>query len=303
MAGRTIFPLILAAAGLALAAPVPAAAEDPPFVGWSALLPGLVVPFEPSSEDDCQAGRTRCVDQVIREMQRRFAPLARGCDHDTIFALSYLLTTQEYRRTIEDATSFDDTPFVNHEDAVFARYYFEAYDAWHGGRAAEVPGAWRIAFDAADRRSVSASGDLLLGINAHVMRDLPFVLAGIGLVKPDGGTRKTDHDRVNAFLNRVTLPLREAIVRRFDPAFDDTDVPTELDATTMFQAVAAWRELAWRNAERLASAGSLAERARVAEEIERAATTQAVLLRTALAYGPLQGSGARDAFCASNIGR
>jgi hypothetical protein len=303
MAGRTILPLILAAAGLALTAPVSAAAEDPPFAGWSALLPGLVVPFEPSSEDDCRAGRTRCVDQVIRDMQRRFAPLARRCDHDAIFALSYLLTTQEYRRTIDDRTFFEDTRFVNHEDAVFARYYFEAYDAWHDGRRTLAPGAWRIAFGEAESRSQTASGNLLLGINAHVMRDLPFVLADIGLVKPDGGTRKTDHDRVNVFLNRVTLPLREAIVRRFDPAYDDTDVPTALDDTTMFQTIAAWRELAWRNAERLTSARSPAERARVAGEIERAATTQAVLLRTALAYPPLQGSGARDAFCASNGGQ
>lgn len=298
-----MLPLVLAAAALALAAPVPAAAEDPPFVGWSALLSGLVTPLQPSSEDDCKAGRTPCVEKVIREMERRFAPVAQSCDHDAIFALSYLITTREYRRTIEDPSFFEDTRFVNHEDAVFARYYFEAYDAWHGGRRALVPDAWRIAFDAADRRSLSASGDLLLGINAHVMRDLPFVLAGLGLTKPGGGTRKTDHDRVNVFLNRVTLPLREAIVGRFDSTYDDTDVPTGLDDTTVFQAVTAWRELAWRNAERLVMARSPAARARVAGEIERAAATQAALLRTATAYPPLQDARVRAAFCAANGSR
>ena len=45
-----------------------ARAEDPPYVGWSALLPGMTMEFEPSSENDCTAGRTRCVDAVIREM-------------------------------------------------------------------------------------------------------------------------------------------------------------------------------------------------------------------------------------------
>ena len=53
-----------------------------------------------------------------------------------------------------------------------------------------VPRAWAIAFGAADERAMSAAGNLALGINAHVQRDLPFVLAAIGLVKPDGSSRK-----------------------------------------------------------------------------------------------------------------
>ena len=91
------------------------------------------------------------MDAVIREMQRRFDPLAESCDHASIFALAYLRTTEEYRRTIEDPTFFEDTPFVNHEDAVFARFYFDAYDAWRGGRTTDVPPAWAIAFRAAAR--------------------------------------------------------------------------------------------------------------------------------------------------------
>ena len=141
-------------------------------MGWTALLPGLTTEYEPSSENDCAAGRTRCVDAVIREMQRRFDPLARACDHDAIFSLTYLRTTEEYRRTIEDPAFFEDTRFVNHEDAVFARYYFQAYDNWSAGRRSAVPRAWAIAFAAADARAVSAAGNIALGINAHVQRDL-----------------------------------------------------------------------------------------------------------------------------------
>src|SRR5215217_5599741 len=126
-----------------------ARADDPAYLSWSALLPGLTTEFVPTSENDCTAGRTRCVDAVIREMRRRFDPLAASCDHDSIFALSYLSTTEEYRRTIDDPTFFDDTPFVNHEDAVFAKLYFDSYDAWHSGRLQDVPRAWAIAFQAA----------------------------------------------------------------------------------------------------------------------------------------------------------
>ena len=279
-----------------------ARAEDPPFVGWTALLPGLTTEFDPSSENDCTAGRTRCVDAVIREMRRRFDPLAQSCDHDSIFALAYLRTTEEYRRTIEDPYFFEDTAFVNHEDVVFARLYFDAFDAWHSGRTAEVPRAWAIAFEAAADRSMPASGNLSLGISAHVQRDLPFALAAIGMVKPDGSSRKTDHDRVNEFLNRVTDDLYAEIARRFDPTIDDSDLPGTADDATLFQLIPTWREIAWRNAERLAGARSDEERAAVARSIEDYAASQAETIRLASAYGPLQNSAARDAYCSLHHG-
>jgi len=149
-----LLPLVL----LALAWPATAVAEDAPFVGWSSLLPGLSLPYDVDSPNDCIAGRVQCVDKVIRQMTTRFEPLASSCDHDAIFALTYLRVTEEYRRTIETPTFFDDTSFVNHEDVLFARYYFAAYDAWAAGRTASVPPAWRVAFDAARDRAVSANG-------------------------------------------------------------------------------------------------------------------------------------------------
>jgi Family of unknown function (DUF5995) len=279
-----------------------ARAEDPPYVGWSALLPGLTSGFDASSENDCKAGRTRCVDAVIREMRRRFDPLAESCDHDSIFALAYLRTTEEYRRTIEDPTFFEDTAFVNHEDVVFARLYFDAFDAWDSGRREDVPPAWAIAFQAAADRSMPASGNLSLGINAHVQRDLPFALAAIGLVKPDGSSRKRDHDRVNEFLNRVTDDLYAEIARRFDPTIDDGDLPGTADNAALFQIIPSWREIAWRNAERLASASSDEERAEVAASIEAYAASQAETIRLASGYGPLRNSAARDAHCSIHHG-
>jgi hypothetical protein len=283
---------------LALAAPPAAVAEDPPFVGWSALLPALSFPYDPSSPNDCIAGRTQCVDKTIREMTRRFDPLASSCDHNAIFSLTYLRVTQEYRQTI-DAPFFDDTPFVNYEDTLFAHYYFAAFDAWSAGEIEDVPPAWRVAFNAAANHSVSAAGDLLLGINAHVQRDLPLVLYSIGLVRPDGTSRKPDHDRVDIILNRVFEPVIGEIARRFDPTIDDTNLPTSLDDATLFQTVVAWREKAWRNAEALADAPTPAARELVVAQIENDAASEARAIAASTAYLPLSGgSSARDAYCA-----
>jgi hypothetical protein len=296
MERRWAVGVVALVAAIALAVPVAASADDAPFVGWTALLPGLSFPYDPASPDDCEAGRVQCVDRTVRDMTRRFDAL--GCDHDAVFSLIYLRVTEEYRQTI-DGPFFDDTPFVNYEDTLFAHYYFAAFDAWDAGQIAAVPPAWRVAFAAAQRRAVSAAGDLLLGINAHVQRDLPLVLYSVGLVRPDGTSRKADHDRVNIILNRVMDDVIAEIARRFDPSIDDSDLPTSLDSTGLFQVVAAWREKAWRNAELLATAPTADARALVVQQIEQDAATEARTIVAATAYLPLvQSSAPRDAYCA-----
>ncbi len=296
---RLVAPVVCA---LSLAFPAAASAEDPAFVDWSSLLPSLSPAYTPDDPNDCNAGRIQCVQKVIKEMYRRFTPQASSCDHDAVFSLTYLRTTEEYYRAATTPGFFDDVNFVNHEDAVFASYFFKAYDDWAAGRRDQVPEAWRIALDAADHESVSATGNLFLGMSAHINRDLPYVLYSIGLVKPDGTSRKADHDKVNTFLNRVSDDLFAEIARRFDPTVDDGNVPgTTLDDLLSFQAIPAMREGAWRNAERLAAAKTPAERAAVAQSIETYAASAAQAIKTATAYPPLSGGAAsRDAFCGAH---
>ncbi len=275
-------------------------ADEPPLVDWPSLLPGLGSTYQPTSERDCPSGRLQCVDGLIRIMDRRFAEVADRCSHDSIFALSYLRTTQEFRHALDDPGFFDDPGFITHEGSVFARLYFEAFDAWHSSNRAATPPAWAVAFDAAADRDVSASGNLLLGMNAHIQRDRPFVLAAIGLTAPDGSSRKDDNDEVNVFLNKVADDLIPEIAARFDPSIDDSDLPTTIDDLLTFQVVAAWREIAWRNAERLVAAPTPAARALVEEDIERYAASQARIIRELTSYGLLRDSGSRDAFCAAH---
>ncbi len=295
---------MLAAGSMAAVGVAPAAAEDPVFIPWSQLLPSLAQGYEPSSADECRNGNIRCVDHVIREMTRRYEPMRSACNHDAMFALMYLRTTEEYRRSAGDGSFFRDTNFVNHQDVVFAKLYFDAYDAWHAGNAAATPPAWRVAFDAADRQLVSGLGNMLLGMSAHVNRDLAFALAEIGLVRPDGSSRKDDHDLVNQFLNRVIQPLLTEAGAVLDATADDGNVTfTTLDETLVLQLVVGWGEWAWRNAERLAMAPTDAARAQVAAEIEAFAAAEGQAIVAATSYGPLDWllgrRAARNAFCNS----
>jgi len=294
------------AAVVALIIPVSqqAAADDPPiFLDWPSLLPGLLDAYQPSSANDCVAGRPHCLDATIREMERRFRSLGPACDHNAVFALAYLRTTQTYRWARDQSGYFADTPWVNHEDAVFAKYYFAAYDNWAAGDRGDVPQAWLIAFDAAAARQVNGSGDLLLGMNAHVNRDLPITLAAIGMATPDGQSRKPDHNKVNQFLNTVLQPLLEELAARFDSSILHIQTPYGVGYTGLFQTLAVWREQAWRNGELLANATTPEARAVALQEIETYAATQALTIKATNSYvPPLTNSASRDAYCAAHNG-
>ena len=156
---------------------------------------------------------------------------------------------------------YQEPRFLQHVDKVFARMYFQAYDAWRSGRRERVPLAWREAFDTGRDRSVSGIGNLLMSMNAHINRDFPYLVEALGMNKPDGSTRKVDHDRGN----RVLHPLYDDVLRelsaRFDRSISNYDVPGLFaDDVALFQILQGWREGVWRNAELLRSARTPAQR-------------------------------------------
>jgi hypothetical protein len=280
--------------------PVVDLSSDPWFVGWSEVLPPAYMGVDTDSADLCVAGRIQCVDRVAARLQRQVSDL--GCDHNAVFSLAYARTTEKVAAVEQaDPAFFADSRWLNHYDAVFADFYFTAWNGWQ--RSGSAPPAWRIAFSAADRRQVSAAGNLLLGMSAHVNRDLPFTLYAIGLVAPDGSSRKPDHDRVNRILNQVVSPLIDEIEARYDRSVRVVPGLGDLGDFLEFQALPAWREAAWRNAELLASAPNAAARAAVAAEIEQAAAVEANTLLALTAYlPPLTTPAARDAYCGASAG-
>jgi hypothetical protein len=234
----------------------------------------------------CKEGAIECVSRVIREMTRRFDALARRCDHDAIFALVYLRTTEVYRDTAE-TIGYDDVASVTREDALFADYYFRAFDAYHGrpddSSQRSVPPAWQIAFDSASARTLSAQGNAFLGVSAHIQRDLPFVL--YDLYTQGHAVSYEDHTLVNEFLAQVDVAPE--IMARFDPTY-----PPGSDISL----IAAWRETAFRNFERLRDATPV-ERIVIAAEIEYSAALFAQNIVASTAYPPGSSSSERDAYC------
>lgn len=278
---------------LAIASPAtPAAAGSlDPIID---ILPPVPVPYYPSQEVECVDGDPSCIDETIGRMQDRLDPLASACDHDAVFALAYLRVTEGVRAAAEEGL-FKDPAWLGHQDAVFAQFYFDTLDNWHGGRKHLVPQSWRIALQAADDGSVTGLGNFMLAMNAHINRDFSYVLAGVGLTAADGTSHKPDHNAFNPRLDALYNPVFAEEAERFDPRFDDLDAGP-LDEEGVGAIMRGWRELVWRNAESLALAKSPLEKALAKSRIETYATTQAVLYRTMFASSPEQ-TAARNDYC------
>lgn len=251
-------------------------------VGASVVTTATAEPKGVSDKPQCQAGVLQCVHHVTTEMTKRFKKLKKDCDHDAIFSLLYLRTTETYGATAE-TIGYSDVNSVTREDAQFADYYFRAYDAYHDDSGV-VPPAWQIAFSAAAAKSLTAQGNALLGINAHIQRDLPFTL--YDLYVQGHPVSYADHTLVNNFLAQVDVAPE--IIATFDPTY-----PPGNDLSTII----AWRELAWQNFVALRDAPNAVARAAVAAAIENYAAGAAAFFAQLTAYPPGSNSDTRDAFC------
>jgi uncharacterized protein DUF5995 len=248
---------------------------------WPSLLPPLPVTtaVQPHPVDNCAQASVACADDLAARLEAQWKALDRTCDHRAVMALSYLRITQAIRNDLArpQPELFRDPAWFTYVTTTFSNRYFKWFDANNEGR--PVPEAWRIAYDAMTRRDVTAGQDILLFSNAHVQRDLPFAYEEMGLRAPDGHSHKPDHDAVNEINSRILDPTQDEVSARYDPFFKYIDLkPSPLDELGSMELVKSWREGAWRNAERLLSARTRAQRKLVVDSIESTATAWARLI-------------------------
>jgi hypothetical protein len=295
--GRGIVVLVVAATVVAGAAVWASAAA--PGVPWTQYLPALPSPSQtqPNRVAHCPRAKLKCVRVQIGRMRALQERL--GCDHKAVFATTYLVLTRALRDALLDDPRMLRWPrWFFREDALFANTYFRSVRRWEQGR--EVPPAWRIAFETADGGEVVGAQDMLLGINAHVQNDMPFVIAQLGLRDRKGEARKPDHDLTNDVLAAAYEDVVSEVRDRYDPSLGLTNPPgVPADDVAGLEMVREWRERVWRNAERLVNAKDDAERAEVAADIKSYAAEWARGIASTSTPGY---RAQRDAYCAQQLG-
>lgn len=293
--------------------PAAAAANGLP-LPW--LLPGSpplpadpTVPYLPSVDPvQCKNGQFSCWTDLENELIQRTAAL--GCHHGAIFSDAYVtITTSLKNATLDGVWQRPDR--VTHEAKNYAQEYFDNRDRWYGGDKASVAPSWQVAFDAADKEQVTALGNVLLDLNAHIRRDNPIraveqtegVLRIKGLMPWASG--RADHDRISDVLQGTLEPMLDHLAAYYDPSIDDAAdlFGMVIDQKGLYLLISSWREESWRNAELLRHARAAGGvegplyKARLAQ-IEESARLGAEVIRAATLTTPAQNT-ARNAYCSS----
>ncbi|MFF7725608.1 DUF5995 family protein [Streptomyces sp. NPDC008001] len=235
---------------------------------------------------ECVAVRERALTAVREQL---------GCDHRAPFAALYVRVQEALADTMRERPPVFAEPSWTGGDlnAAFVEAYLRAYEDDREGRA--VPEAWRIAFTAARGGDTNAGQDALLGANAHIQRDMPYVLASLGLSAGDGLSREGDFDRAQKVLDRAYTSAVADIAAHYDPLLAVADgrwnPVARLGAREL---LVLWRQNAWHYAERLAAARDERERETAARAVEANAAAWGRLLAAVRVPGYGQ---VRDAYC------
>ena len=270
--GLAVMVAVLALGGVAATSahaqvpslPVP----EPVNLPWESLLPPQPgrTDVQPHAVPGCRDGSLECVQRVERRLRKQFKRLDAACDHRVIASLAYLRITELLRRDLSRKRPrfFRHKKWMAYVITDFSNSYFDAFTRYERGK--RVPESWKSFYDTARRGDANALQDLLLFSNAHAQHDLPLTYASMGLRTPGGTSRKHDHDGVNEINVRAIPKIKAEIERRYDPTI--FDVPGPLDEMGGLEPTKSWREMAWRNAERLSAAPDKAARAQVEGQIE-----------------------------------
>jgi hypothetical protein len=299
MRGRNVAPVAVLVGVLAVAGCSGGGGNglDPSLPSWDEVEESLVAGLDESSSNPCQRGDRGCLDIVIGEMRRRLEPLADSCDHDALFATMYLRMTEQVRDAYDDGR-LESPAFTSHLTAWFARYYFRAYDDWHDGDTDAVPEAWQVAFEAADDKRVRGLGNLLLGMNAHVSRDLPFVVAD--LIGAPRDEVDADYALVNTLIADLSDDLVEEVAERYDPSLHVVVIPLGLGGDTFGEVVRLWRTDSWDKGNDLLGSGA-EERDAGSAFIEDDAVERTGVIMPEVRYLPvIENAEPRDKYCRDN---
>ena len=313
MRGRRHAALAAAVLGVVMLAAVPAASTAGPkhghrhhhhkpkfVVGPGNLVAPLTIPANPhpGPVPNCRKPSIKCVESSARRL--RNVEAAFGCDHRAVFATTYRILTQVMLKTLRaDPHYFDDMKYLFYEDALFADVYIANVRAWIAGK--RVAPAWQTLFEVAASGDQNGAQDMLLGINAHVQNDMPFVIAALGTSPAvKGGLTYADHEKENEILAVAYQTVVDEIQRRYDPILAETNSSlTPLDDFAGLELVKQWREDVWTHANQLIAAKTPAERAEVTAQIEQNAENWAVQISSA-GFGFPDYRAYRDGYCASH---
>ena len=223
-------------------------------------------------EQQLAGQRPENIEQALDAMRRTLEFYHTVKDQRAVFLRLYYVMTLEVYAAIcgcgryENLQTFLDPDWIFRLSGRFATRYFASLDPDHRSP------AWAVAHEAAQDPWSSVVENALLGINAHINRDLPMAIADN--LDPAELTdypmlqrRKFDHDQVNKLLVAVLNGIQDTLAADYEPGIAVADrVMGGLDERMGAFALKHFREHVWWDA----LAYACAKAGPVDEEIVRA---------------------------------
>ncbi|MFT3924527.1 MAG: DUF5995 family protein [Myxococcales bacterium] len=173
----------------------------------------------------------------------------RAHDHRAVFTTAYVKLSLELASKMPHA-GFSDTVWIADLGVSFAGRYLRALDAHEAGTLKS--GAWATVFAALQGRRTSVLEELVLGMTAHIVNDLPHTLVEVGMTNPEGQSRIADFHRVNDVLGGAVEGVQSEVIKRYEPALGLLDsFAKDYDEILTNYGLRAARGVAWYNALRL----------------------------------------------------
>jgi hypothetical protein len=191
-------------------------------------------------------GPVNTIEDVVAAMRTLDSVLPAN-DGVKWFNFLYLRVTDAVQA---DAMAWQDWPFLQRFDVVFAGLYFDAILKWEQDQTL-TPHAWRPLLRARYDARLARIQFALAGMNAHINHDLTVALERVA--EPDGhfpsrdGARYGDFMHVNDILERLEESLRDVLATGLVGEIDDA--LGELDSVLAMWNVRKAREAAWTNGE------------------------------------------------------
>jgi len=193
------------------------------------------------------------IDDVVTVLQAIDSLLDGDQDGLKWFNTLYLQVTLAVRDRVRrnDFADVTGSAFVGNLDFVFANLYFAALRAWLASDTAATPESWQLLFAARSNAALARLQFALVGVNAHINRDLAVAVAK--LCRDSGVQPSHDTPQYQAYtaVNSTLDSLIEQAKRELMVSLPGDELP---GADLVEQVTAAWgvkaaRESAWVHAE------------------------------------------------------
>jgi hypothetical protein len=186
---------------------------------------------------------------ILRRLEECLFRYETARDSRAVFTFGYLQFTRALREGVEVAP-FADPAWVARVAERFAERYFEALGTLDRGGTPVTP--WKEVFEAIRGRRSSVLEDLVFGITAHIVHDLPLTLVEVGMYDEQGASRVADHHLVNEVLKEAIDGIQDSVAGRYEPLVSWLDqLGADLDEIATNYGLRVSRGLAWYNAIRL----------------------------------------------------